>query len=515
MGCEVVRWSSARARGPVTMVALGRPDLDVLSRTDAAAGEQAPEEAGRDHREAAPAARGGAVSRSTRRGAERWRREQAPPARLRSSSSRSERSRARFSWRYLLWGIRSLILPVVVGGLLAYICGPVVVGLERYRVTRGLAIGLLLLAFASAAFVIVSVVRAGVPTEIGALDFKTRALHKVNDRYRTPDGPRCLAAREPALPARSGRRGSGDGSGQPASRHDGGGARAISRGAHARRARRRPPTTLLVYDRSNLQTLEQRGLRTGGERPDGIRSGRVRRGGRTKTPLAALAAILSTWVVAPTVFLFLLRDTGEIKRGFLSLVPNRLFEPTLAVLADLDGALGGYLRGVFLECCAPRPRRWRCSSRSSAFRSCGRVVLGFLAGATNVIPYVGSAVALLLGLAYTLLADQIHPLLPMINADNVAIWLVVGVLLIELLKNVVVEPARPRRRRQAPPARRGHRGSRRRDPVRPPGLAAGDPDDHDREGLRLERVHTAEGVRVGLKAMGRAMTKTKCVTPCG
>lgn len=33
MGCDVVRWSSARARGPVTLVALGRPDLDALSRT--------------------------------------------------------------------------------------------------------------------------------------------------------------------------------------------------------------------------------------------------------------------------------------------------------------------------------------------------------------------------------------------------------------------------------------------------------------------------------------------------
>jgi CRP/FNR family transcriptional regulator, cyclic AMP receptor protein len=33
MGCEIVRWSSARARGPVSVVALGRPDLDVLSRT--------------------------------------------------------------------------------------------------------------------------------------------------------------------------------------------------------------------------------------------------------------------------------------------------------------------------------------------------------------------------------------------------------------------------------------------------------------------------------------------------
>ena len=33
MGCDVVRWTSARARGPVTVVALGRPDLDALSRT--------------------------------------------------------------------------------------------------------------------------------------------------------------------------------------------------------------------------------------------------------------------------------------------------------------------------------------------------------------------------------------------------------------------------------------------------------------------------------------------------
>jgi len=33
MGGEVVRWNSARARGPVSVIALGRPDLDLLSRT--------------------------------------------------------------------------------------------------------------------------------------------------------------------------------------------------------------------------------------------------------------------------------------------------------------------------------------------------------------------------------------------------------------------------------------------------------------------------------------------------
>ena len=63
-----------------------------------------------------------------------------------------------------------------------------------------------------------------------------------------------------------------------------------------------------------------------------------------------LAQILSTWIVAPLVFLFLLSDTGEIKRGLLSLVPNRLFEPALTVLADLDHALGDWVRGLFLEC---------------------------------------------------------------------------------------------------------------------------------------------------------------------
>jgi predicted PurR-regulated permease PerM len=193
----------------------------------------------------------------------------------------------------------------------------------------------------------------------------------------------------------------------------------------------------VVRDRRNLEISAQPGMSPGGE--TGREGAAEPPRPRSKTPLASLAAILSTWVVAPAVFLFLLRDTGEIKRGFLSLVPNRLFEPMLAVLADLDGALGSYLRGVFLECAllgfgvallfavVGIPPLWA-------------LVLGSLAGATNVIPYVGSAVALVSGLTYTLLADRIHPLLPMINADNVAIWLVVGVLLIELLKNVVFEP---------------------------------------------------------------------------
>jgi len=96
------------------------------------------------------------------------------------------------------------------------------------------------------------------------------------------------------------------------------------------------------------------------------------------------------WVVAPAVFLFLLHDTGEIKRGFLRTVPNRLFEPALAILTDLDRALGGYVRGVFLESSALGisvalllailgvPINWA-------------ILIGLVSGTANPVPCIGLA----------------------------------------------------------------------------------------------------------------------------
>ncbi|MGE5808432.1 MAG: AI-2E family transporter [Nitrospirota bacterium] len=68
------------------------------------------------------------------------------------------------------------------------------------------------------------------------------------------------------------------------------------------------------------------------------------------------------------------------------------------------------------------------------------IVIGIFTGATNVVPYLGSAVALLSGLAYALLAEEIHPLLPMVNQGNFAIWVIAAVGLADVLKNVIYEP---------------------------------------------------------------------------
>src|SRR5206468_7805534 len=59
---------------------------------------------------------------------------------------------------------------------------------------------------------------------------------------------------------------------------------------------------------------------------------------------------LSAWMLAPLIFVFLGFDNGQIRRFFISLVPNRYFELSLTVLDRLDAAIGRYLRGSLMDC---------------------------------------------------------------------------------------------------------------------------------------------------------------------
>jgi predicted PurR-regulated permease PerM len=345
---------------------------------------------------------------------------------------------------YLVWGLRSLIVPGAVGGLLAYIVRPLVARLERFRVPRGVAIGVLLLVFGLAALFLVTGIRAVVPSDTGMLELRIRALYTFNERYQAlmgldrsltrgnriyqwlhgdldpvVDRVNQLLALTPEERAQF-----------VASRPRGAGAAPAG------------SDRLIHYDRANVETLK---TRTRAALPEPAPKSAARPpaapapSSLTPTPLAALAEILSTWILAPLMFLFLLRDTGELKRGLLRAVPNRLFEPALTVLADLDRALGDYLRGLFLECCllgltvglflalVGVPLRWT-------------IAIGIVTGASTVVPYMGFAVALLSGLAYALLAEDIRPLLPMVSPENFAIWVIVAFVLAELLKSVVFEP---------------------------------------------------------------------------
>ena len=108
----------------------------------------------------------------------------ASPKRAGSSSNLSSRSLPLLLAAYLVWGLRGFIVPAFVGGLLAYICRPVVARLERGRIPRGLAVGLLLLTFGAVTLVGLNSVRAAIPSEIEALELRVRALYALHHRYQ-------------------------------------------------------------------------------------------------------------------------------------------------------------------------------------------------------------------------------------------------------------------------------------------------------------------------------------------
>ena len=341
---------------------------------------------------------------------------------------------------YLVWGLRSLIVPASVGGLLAYICRPLVARLERWRIPRALAVTLPLLVLALVALVGLNSIRAIVPNEMAVLELRVRALYALHHRYQAvmgldPSWTRGnrlyqLAYRDldplvdrvsELLTLTPDERAqfvdSDQSSSQPASNGSG---------------------RIFEYERANARVLEIRAGRAA-RAESAARSTAVATTLPEKTASSASDSIVSTWMIAPLIFLFLLADTGSIKRGLLRVVPNRLFEPALAVLADVDEALGNYVRGMFLECCllgvtvivfitiVGVPLRWA-------------IAIGILTGASNMVPYMGFAAALLSALAYALLAENVHPILPFVTVDTFFVWVVVAVAFAELIKNVVYEP---------------------------------------------------------------------------
>ncbi len=346
---------------------------------------------------------------------------------------------------YLVWGLRGFIVPAFVGGLLAYICRPVVVRLERGRIPRGLAVGLLLLMFGAVTLVGLNSVRAAIPSEIEALELRVRALHALHHRYQPLMGLDPSWTRGNALYRLTHRdldplmdRVSDVLALTPDERE----LFVASRDRRTEAAATRS-TRLLDYDRANVHALEMRARQTGRSAPATKTAG-----GSTSTSVApsvansepgALGDILSTWVIAPLIFLFLLWDTGSLKRGLLRAVPNRLFEPALTVLDDVDQAFGNYVRGIFLECCSLGLTVMVFLIVVGVSLSWA-IAIGIFTGASNVIPYMGFFAALLSGLAYALLAEEIHPLIPLVSADTFAIWVVAAVALAELLKNAVYEP---------------------------------------------------------------------------
>ncbi len=108
---------------------------------------------------------------------------------------------------------------------------------------------------------------------------------------------------------------------------------------------------------------------------------------------ASLAGdLVGILVISPILTFFFLNDGPHFRKRFFQLVPNRFFEPTYTVVSEISSAISDYLRAKLVE-----------ASLVGLMTTLGlwaigapyALVLGLVAGITNILPYVGPFLGLI------------------------------------------------------------------------------------------------------------------------
>lgn len=148
---------------------------------------------------------------------------------------------------------------------------------------------------------------------------------------------------------------------------------------------------------------------------------------------------LSLWILTPLILIFLLLDNGQIQHFFMRMVPNRYFEMALIVIDELDEAIGRYLRGTIIECLLVG------LSMMIGLLLLGvplavSFAIGFISGFINAVPFLGPMIGCVIGLGYSLIAENIHPLIPGIGPQDLAVAVIALVVIVHLLDNAIFQP---------------------------------------------------------------------------
>jgi predicted PurR-regulated permease PerM len=342
---------------------------------------------------------------------------------------------------FLIWKLSGLILPIIVGCLLAFLFRPVK---DRFRI-KWLPHELqVLCSFALIGLVLFFAfytLRKHIPDEKQKLEFKVRLQYKLNERYRqlvakSPEGKSNAIA--PLIEKQVGPLMDRVNQALELSPEERNLFLKYAAGYNGK-----PPTQrkFVDYFRANQNTRE---YVTPEKPPAGTVSSTASPTPPPAQPPAAeegtsLESKLSAWMLAPLIFIFLGFDNGQIRRFFIGLVPNRYFELSLTVIDRLDDAIGRYLRGTLTECFLV-----------GVALTLGLILLGIpwgiavaigvLSGLLNAIPFLGIVIALVISVGYALIAENVRPLIPGLNPNDLAVYVLILVVLVHILDDVVFQP---------------------------------------------------------------------------
>jgi predicted PurR-regulated permease PerM len=348
---------------------------------------------------------------------------------------------ALISGGFLIWKLSILILPIIVGCLLAFVFRPVK---DRFRVRwlpHELQVLCSFVAIGVVLFFAFNTLRKHIPDEQQKLEFKVRLQYKLNARYRQ------LVAK---LPERK------SNAVTPLIEKEVGPLMDKVNQALALDPKERDLFLKYAAGYNGKSPIQSKFVDyfwanqgTGkyvipekipiSPAPAGAPVGVAPTSAPPASEGASLENKLSAWMLAPLIFIFLGFDNGQIRRFFISLVPNRYFELSLTVLDELDDAIGRYLRGTLLECLLVG------LALTLGLILLGipmgiAVAIGVLSGLLNAIPFLGTVIALVIGVGYALIAENVTPLIPGLNPNDLALYVLILVVIVHVLDDVVFQP---------------------------------------------------------------------------
>ncbi|MDX1739916.1 MAG: AI-2E family transporter [Rhodothermales bacterium] len=133
-------------------------------------------------------------------------------------------------------------------------------------------------------------------------------------------------------------------------------------------------------------------------------------------------------IIVPFIMFFLLRDGTEMKKTFISWLPNRYFEFALTVIHKSSRKLGAYLRGQATAALVVG------ILSSIALRLLGvdyYLIVGLFAGIANMVPYLGPFAGSALAVVVSALTT---------GGLQDAPWIILAFLLIQMVDNTLVQP---------------------------------------------------------------------------
>ncbi|OPX34595.1 hypothetical protein B1H10_03280 [candidate division KSB1 bacterium 4484_188] len=139
-------------------------------------------------------------------------------------------------------------------------------------------------------------------------------------------------------------------------------------------------------------------------------------------------SLVTNLILIPFIMFFLLKDGPDIKKAFISLVPNRYFEFSLNLVHKTDLQLGNYLRGQFLDALIIGVLSvialWLLGVNYF-------FVIGAFAGLANLIPYIGPVAGAIPAIIVSIMQT---------GNLSMVLWIALAFAAVQLADNVLVQP---------------------------------------------------------------------------